>query len=317
MNLLFMGTQDFALEILRALDEARDPLDKLSVVTQPDKPSGRGYKIKFDCVKQYALDRGLDIYQPQSLKDGSFDETLTKIDPSLIVVASYGKILPAKVIDYPEFGCVNVHASLLPAYRGAAPINRAVMAGEKETGVTLMYMDEGLDTGDMIAKASVEIGDMTAGELRDKLAALGGDLLKEYYPKLIISKLPTEKQDPARATYAAKITPEDRPIDFTKSAEEIAAQIRGLSPNPGAVCKIASSGLSLKILDARAHKLPGEISGVPGELADPKHFGKNTVTVITGDGALKLLKLQPEGGKVMDAASLVNGRKLCYPDKLI
>lgn len=314
MNVIFMGTGDFALETLKALYSYPDI--SISVVTQTDKPKGRGHKVVFDCVKEYALEKELEVFQPENLKKEHFEDFLNSHSPRLIVVASYGKILPSYVINYPKMGCVNVHASLLPKYRGAAPINRVIMDGEKETGISLMYMDEGLDTGDIICQSTVEIGKMNVGELRETLAKMGGELLNSKLKELLESRLPASNQDPDLASYANKITGEDRPLDFTLNAEDVFNKIRGLSPIPGATCTVESSGLKLKILEAEVKDCELKDSK-PGELIDPSGMKKNTLAIRCKDKALILKTVQPEGSKVMDAASLSNGRKLCYPDKLI
>ena len=313
-NLVFMGTQSFALEILKALYEKTSSGAKITVVTQPDKPSGRGYKLKTDCVKQFALDSGLDLLQPVTLKTDEFFSELKRIAPEMIVVASYGKILPENVINFPPRGCVNVHASLLPRYRGAAPINRAVMEGEKETGVTLMYMDKGLDTGDMIAKSRIGIGNMNAGELRIALARLGAELLSEWIERLLEKRIEAEKQDETKASYASKITDADRPLDFSLSAEELLYRIRGLSPDPGATAEVEGK-FSMKVLDAALCNAPG-LPEKPGTLFVPAGMKKNTLAVRCAAGALVLKTLQPDGSKPMDAASLLNGRRLTFSDRL-
>lgn len=315
MNLLFMGTEAFALEILKGICE--NTPHNVSVVTQPDKPRGRGQKLQWDCVKTYAVSRELPLYQPETLKEEPFAPLLKELAPDIIVVASYGKILPEYVLLAPPMGCVNVHASLLPEYRGAAPIQRAILDGKTETGVTLMYMAKGLDTGDMICSASVKIGRMNAGELRQALADEGAKLLIENLDRLLSKKQDAVAQDHSRATYADKITKQDCPLRFDKSAQEVVCQIRALSPAPGACCTVASSGLGLKILEAEALEEQGWESYACGELIDPAGFKKNTLLVRCGQGAILLKSVQPDGGKVMDATSLANGRKLNYPDTLI
>ena len=315
MNLLFMGTESFALEILKGICE--NTTHSVSVVTQPDKPRGRGHKLQLDCVKSYAISRELPVYQPESLKQEHFGELLMQLAPDIIVVASYGKILPEYVLQAPPMGCVNVHASLLPLYRGAAPIQRAILDGRTETGVTLMYMAKGLDTGDMICSSSVQIGQMNAGELRQALASEGARLLGDNLDKLLCEKQPATPQDHSLATYADKITKEDCPLYFEKTAQEVVCQIRALSPAPGASCTVASSGLTLKILDAEALYDDKWDEYACGELIEPIGFKKNTLLVRCGQGAIRLKIVQPDGGKAMDAASLANGRKLNYPDTLL
>lgn len=314
---MFMGTEQFALETLKALYEATKDSAQICVVTQTDKPRGRGHKVVFDCVKNFALEKNLTLYQPENLKRENFESTLSEEDPQMIIVASYGKILPKYVLDHPVCGCVCVHASLLPKYRGAAPINRVIMDGETTAGVTLMYMDPGIDTGNMIAKASLEIADRNAGQLRDALALLGAKLLTEHYPLLIKGICPSEPQNDAMSCYAEKITAQDRPIDFTQSAALIVAKIRGLAPSPGATCRVEASGLNLKILDAAVLTPSLPPQGKPGEVIRYPGMKKNVLAVQCGEGILLLTSVQPEGGKVMDAASLINGRKLSCSDQLV
>lgn len=313
-SIVFMGTQSFALEILKALYEKASSFAAITVVTQPDKPSGRGYKLKTDCVKQFALDKSLDLMQPETLKNEDFFSEFKRIDPELIVVASYGKILPENVINYPVRGCVNVHGSLLPEYRGAAPINRAIMDGKEVTGVTLMYMDKGLDTGDMIAKKEIEIKDMNAGALKDALGRLGAVLLSEWLDRLLENRVEAVKQDDSKSSYAVKITNDDRPLDFSLSAKTLLHRIRGLSPEPGAICEVEGK-FTMKILDAEIVTC-GVITAVPGTLFTPSGMKKNTLAVVCGEGALILKTLQPDGSRAMDAASLINGRKISLSDKL-
>ena len=317
MNVMFMGTEVFALEVLQSLYEAKGSSVNLSVVTQTDKPRGRGHKTVYDCVKNYALEKGLTLYQPQNLREENFRDILEREAPRMIVVASYGKILPSYVLNYPECGCVCVHASLLPKYRGAAPINRVIMDGEERTGVTLMYMDNGIDTGNMIAKAAVSIGNMNSGELRGELSRLGAQLLLEHFDRLSQGICPSEKQDNSLSCYAAKITADDRPIDFSATGKAIVGKIKGLAPAPGAVCRVQSSGLALKVLDAQALPLSVLPDGEFGELVHPSGMKKNSVAVKCADGVVILTLVQPEGSKPMDGASLLSGRKLCYPDRLL
>lgn len=317
MNLMFMGTESFALEVLKALYDKKGADTTISVVTQTDKPRGRGHKVVYDCVKDFALEKGLALYQPQNLKEENFRSILEEEAPRMIVVASYGKILPNYVLNYPTCGCVCVHASLLPKYRGAAPINRVIMNGEEKSGVTLMYMDSGIDTGNMIAKAETLIGSKNAGELRDELAKQGAALLMEHFDALWTSLCPSEKQEDSLSCYAEKITAEDRPLDFSKTAKEIVGKIKGLAPAPGATCKVDSTGLGLKVFDAQALPLSPVPEGEFGELVRPEGVKKNAVAIKCADGVVILKLVQPEGSKPMDGASLLNGRKLAFPDRLI
>lgn len=226
MRIVFMGTPAFAAEALRALCEDGGH-DVALVVTNPDKPSGRGHKLTPPPVKDYALSRGIEVFQPLTLRDESARETLRAVGADVFIVAAYGKLLPPEILALPPLGCVNIHASLLPRWRGAAPINRAVMAGDAVGGVTVMYMAEGLDTGDMILKKELPIPpQMTAGEYHDRLAVLGGEAINEYLALAASGTVPREKQDDASATYAAKLTDDDRRLDFAAAAQG------GLQPHP-------------------------------------------------------------------------------------
>lgn len=299
MKILFMGTSDFAVTCLDALVQAgRTPV---AVISQPDKPKGRGYVMTPSPVKAYALERSLPVYTPETLKDGAIADLLKEIDPDLICVVAYGKILPKYVLDYPKYHCVNVHGSLLPMYRGAAPINRAIMAGEKETGVTTMYMAEGLDTGDMLLKASLPIAeDDDFGSVHDKLAVLGGDLLVKTVDALEQGTV-VPKPQVGPTCYAAIIDNDTRAVDFSRSAAEIACQIQGLSPMPCAFC--VADGKRVKLYKARA--LPGSPDVKPGTVSE-------NLTVATGDGWLQILELQPEGKKRMSAEDYLRGNKVLF-----
>ena len=307
MRILFMGTPDFALFSLRALVEAGE--DVVGVVTQPDKPKGRGYTLTPPPVKVYAEEKGLPVYQPKTLRDEAFAELLRQIDPEVIVVVAFGKILPANVLDYPKYGCVNVHGSLLPAYRGAAPMQRAIIDGCAETGITTMFMDVGLDTGDMLLKKSVAI-DLhdTFETVHDKLGECGAELLLRTLALLEAGEITPEKQDDALATYAQKIEKEDCLLDFSRTAKEVHDRIRGLSPIPLSFTH-TSDGRLLKILSSE----PVEGSGRPGEVIS---LSGGRITVACGEGAVALLSVLPEGKKRMSAADFINGRRISVGDIL-
>ena len=307
MRILFMGTPDFALFSLRALVEAGE--DVVGVVTQPDKPKGRGYTLTPPPVKVYAEEKGLPVYQPKTLRDEAFAELLRQIDPEVIVVVAFGKILPANVLDYPKYGCVNVHGSLLPAYRGAAPMQRAIIDGCAETGITTMFMDVGLDTGDMLLKKSVAI-DLhdTFETVHDKLGECGAELLLRTLALLEAGEITPEKQDDALATYAQKIEKEDCLLDFSRTAKEVHDRIRGLSPIPLSFTH-TSDGRLLKILSSE----PVEGKGRPGEVIS---LSGGRITVACGEGAVALLSVLPEGKKKMSAADFINGRRISVGDIL-
>ncbi len=283
-----MGTPDFAVPTLKKLIE--DGYDIISVFTQPDKPKGRGHKMQFSPVKELALENNLEIFQPNTLKDESVINLIKEQNPDVIVVAAYGKILPEDILNIPKYGCVNVHGSLLPKYRGAAPIQWAVLNGDKVTGVTTMLMGKGLDTGDMLLKREVEIpSDETSGELFDRLSLIGADLLVETLEALKSNTVTPQKQNDAESNYASLITKALSPIDWSKSAAEIHNQVRGLNPWP-----CASSHYGKKAIKVHCTKVI-EGSGEAGKLfVSDKHL-----CVYCGKDALQLLEVQLENGKRM------------------
>ena len=307
MRILFMGTPDFALFSLRALVEAGE--DVIGVVTQPDKPKGRGYALMSPPVKVYAEEKGLPVYQPKTLRDEAFATLLSEIDPEVIVVVAFGKILPANVLEYPKYGCVNVHGSLLPAYRGAAPMQRAIIDGCAETGITTMLMDVGLDTGDMLLKKSVPLDLHDNFEtVHDKLGECGASLLLETLDALKNGTAVRIKQDDSLATYAAKIEKEDCVLDFSQSAKAVHDRVRGLSPFPLSFTH-TPDGKMLKVVASE----PAEGKGTPGEVISVKN---GRITVACGEGAVDLLTVLPEGKKRMSAADFINGRKISVGDLL-
>ena len=309
MKILFMGTPDFALSSLSALYEAGENI--IGVVTQPDKPKGRGYTLTPPPVKVYALEKGLPVYQPSTLRGDEFAALLASLAPDLIVVVAYGKILPENVLNYPVHGCINVHGSLLPEYRGAAPMQRAIMEGKAITGITTMYMDVGLDTGDMLLKSEVAIEENDNFEdIHDKLAACGAETLLQTLATIRNGTLVRQKQDDTKATYAAKIEKSDCLIDFSRSAQEVHNQIRGLSPIPLSFTHTADGKL-LKVTRATIAEYDGEHSD----------FGRvislnNGITVNCGRGRITLLDVLPEGKGRMSAADFIRGRKVSEGDIL-
>lgn len=309
MKILFMGTPDFALASLKALCEGGENV--VGVVTQPDKPKGRGYTLTPPPVKVYALEQGIPVYQPNTLRSEEFDTLLREIAPDMIVVVAFGKILPSNVISYPKLGCINVHGSLLPRYRGAAPMQRAIIDGEKYTGITTMYMDEGLDTGDMLLTEKTEIlPEDNFEDIHDKLADSGARVLLKTIEEIRAGRAVRVKQNEAEMTYAAKIEKEDCRIDFSNSAHNIHNLIRGLSPIPLAFTH-TPDGKLLKITSAH-------ISGV--EVCDKTHGTviaiDDGIHVACGDGAIKITGVLPEGKGRMSAADFIRGRKLNIGDIL-
>ena len=309
MRILFMGTPDFALLSLRALVEAGENV--VGVVTQPDKPKGRGYQLQSPPVKVHAMEQGLPVYQPETLKNGAFDEELKNLAPDVIAVVAYGKILPKSVLDFPRFGCINVHGSLLPAYRGAAPMQRAIMDGHTVTGVTTMQMDVGLDTGDMLLKTEVAIGENDNFEdMHDRLGAAGAELLLKTLKALEAGTLTPEKQLDNEATYAAKIEKADCLIDFTAAAGVVHNRIRGLSPIPLAFTH-TPDGKLLKVVESRVCKKTGAC-GVPGTVLSLDEG----IEVACGEGSVLFLRVLPEGKGRMAAADFIRGRRIAKGDLL-
>ncbi len=309
MRILFMGTPDFAATALTAVHATGEEI--VGVVTQPDKPRGRGYTLTPPPVKVKAQELGLNVYQPEKVRGEEFAELLTQLDPELIFVVAYGKILPKNVLDYPKFGCVNAHASLLPKYRGAAPIQRAIMDGETMTGVTAMFMDEGLDTGDMILKKYVTIeSDDNFETVHDKLAAAGAEALCEVVLRINEGTVERTAQ-PDGATYAAKIENDDCRLDFSMPACKLHNIIRGLSPIPlsfthtpdGKLLKITAAAVAD---EAGSTGMPGEVTSIDG--------GK--IRVACGEGEIFILGCQPEGKRRMSSADLINGRRIKVGDIL-
>lgn len=309
MRILFMGTPDFAAVALDAVYKTGEQI--VGVVTQPDKPKGRGYTLTPPPVKVRAQELGLDVYQPERVRTEEFAALLAELDPELILVVAYGKILPENVLEYPKYGCINAHASLLPKLRGAAPIQRAIMEGETVTGVTAMYMDKGLDTGDMILKKYVDITENDNFEsVHDKLAEAGAEALTEVICRINDGSITREPQ-PEGATYASKIENADCRLDFSSSAREIHNIIRGLSPMPLSFTH-TPDGKLLKITEAAVAD-DSTSTGVPGEVTD---VSGGKIRVACGKGDIYILGAQPEGKRRMSSADLINGRRIVKGDIL-
>ena len=303
MRVVFMGTPEIAATCLSALIDGGHEI--AAVITGEDKPRGRRMVMTPTATKALALEKGIAVYTPKTLKDEAFMDLLSSLAPEVIVVVAYGKILPESVLRFPKYGCINVHVSLLPKYRGAAPMQRAVINGEKETGVTLMQMDVGLDTGDILMQSSFPIGaEDTFETVHDTSAALGGAMLCELLPALARGEVTPVKQDDAYSTYAAKIEKADCHIDFHKNAKELNCLIRGVNPIPMAFCLQGEK--TLKIV--RAVPIAGK--GAPGEVLSLSDEGEGSITVACGDGALSITHLIPEGKGRMTAADYIRGRKI-------
>ncbi len=299
MRLVFMGTPQFAVRPLRALAAAGHEI--VGVVTRIDKPAGRGRVLAAPPVKRAAEETGLAVFQPRRVREPAFIATLKSLNPEAIIVAAYGQILPEDVLTLPMHGCINIHASLLPRYRGAAPINWAIIRGDKETGITIMQMDEGMDTGAILLQESIPIEQKdTAGTLTEKLSALGARLITTALPLIAAGKLPPLSQDSSRATLAPLLKKGDGRIDWKLSAVEIHNRVRGLSPWPGAFTFL--DGKLIKIIESEV--IAGD--GAPGLLHEAD---KHTLTAGTGEGLLRILSVQPEGKKVMTAGEFLRGHR--------
>ncbi len=305
-----MGTPDFALPTLRALVESGQEI--VGVLTQPDKPKGRGYQLLPPPVKVYATEQNIPVYQPQTLRGEEFASLLSSLAPEMIVVVAYGKILPPNVLEYPKYGCINVHGSLLPEYRGAAPMQRAIIDGKTVTGITTMLMADGIDTGDMLLTAEAPIGENDNFEvIHDRLAECGADLLLKTLAGLEAGEITPIPQDSSLATHAAKIEKSDCILDFSRPAAELHNLIRGLSPIPLALTH-TPDGKLLKVVESRIFdkdKTPRCSVGTVIEAGED-------IKVVCGRGILSLLTVIPEGKGKMSAADYVRGRKISEGDIL-
>lgn len=301
MDIVFMGTPEFAVPCLERL--ISDGHNVKGVFTQPDKPKGRGHKMQFPPVKECAVDAGIPVYQPLKMKDGEAISILENLNPELIIVVAYGKILPKEILDYPKYGCINMHASILPRYRGAAPIQWSVLNGEKISGVTAMQMDVGLDTGDMLLTKTVEIGENeTAGELHDKLSVLGADVMSETIDLLLKGELKPEKQDDSESNYAPMLSKDLCPIDWNESAQKVHNKVRGLSPWP-----VATAKLGEKTIKIHKTAVSGRCNATPGEVV----VSDKKLIVACGEStSVEIIVLQTEGKKAMNASDFLRGNPI-------
>lgn len=308
-KIVFMGTPAFSAPILRMLVE--EGYDVISVVTQPDRPVGRKKVLTPTPVKEEALRLGLPVYQPEKLKNPDELQYVLDLEPDLIITAAFGQILPSAILEAPKLGAINVHASLLPDYRGGAPIHQAIIDGQSETGVTIMYMVDRLDAGDIISQTVVPIESTDdTGTMFDKLSAAGMELLKETLPSIINGTNSREQQDEEKVTYARNISREQERIDWTKSAVSISNQVRGLHPWP--VAFTTYNEQNMKIWKAAVTE--SAKSGKPGEVLE---LGDDAFIVQTGDGVLAVTELQPAGKKRMSAADYLKGPKIQVGDLLV
>ncbi|MCR5641042.1 MAG: methionyl-tRNA formyltransferase [Lachnospiraceae bacterium] len=298
MNVIFMGTPDFALGTLDAIEAAGHQI--VLVVSQPDRPKGRGNAMQYPPVKEWALERDIPVFQPERIRKPECIEELRKYPADIFVVAAFGQILPKEILEMPRLGCINVHASLLPKYRGAAPIQWSILNGDDVTGVTIMQMGVGLDDGDILTQVEVPIdAEDTGGSLFDKLAIAGGTLCAETMERLDRGEITPQPQDPKLATHVGMIHKELGKLDFSRPAKELECYIRGLNPWPSAYSKLG--GKTLKIWKA---KVLSEVSGTPGEIVE---VTKDTMVIACGEGGLSLVEVQLEGKKRMPIADFLRG----------
>lgn len=301
MKIIFAGTPDFAVPALLMLLGSEHEV--VAVYTQPDRPSGRGRKLQLGPVKQLALSADIPVFQPINLKQEEDVAQLKTLDADLMVVVAYGLILTQAVLDVPRLGCINIHGSLLPRWRGAAPINRAIMAGDKQTGVTIMRVVKQLDAGDMLLKIACEIGDQeTASELHDRMMVMGAEGLRKTLELMQANQLSPEKQDEALVTYAHKLDKSESALDWTRSAGDLVRQVRGLNAWPVAQTKLQGKVMrvwQVEVVDINSNATPGLI------LDDNKH-----IDVVTGDGVLRLLEIQMPGKKRMQVVDFLNAHNV-------
>lgn len=308
MKTIFMGTPEFAIPSLKVVSKNTDL--KL-IFTKEDKRNARGNKIIYSPVKQFGLDNNIEVIQPKRMKDEEVIDKIKEVNPDLIVVVAYGKILPKEIIDIPKYGIINVHSSLLPKYRGASPIHSAILNGDKESGVSIMYIEEGLDSGDVILKETCEITeDDTLGTLHDRLKELGAIGLEKALKLIEVGEVKAEKQDDSKATFVKPITKEQAKIDWNNTKEVIFNQIRGLNPFPGAYTHNEKNE-NIKIY--KSEKLEKEYDGENGTVVE---MTKKGPVVKVANGALRLLEIKFEGKKLQSGADVVNGRKMAVGEKL-
>ena len=311
LRIIFMGTPELASVSLRAL-LACPEFQIIAAVTQPDQPRGRGLKLQPPPVKQVAEQNGLPVLQPRRAREEGFIRELANLQPELIAVAAYGQILPKAILDLPRFGCLNVHTSLLPKYRGAAPIQHAILNGDDESGVTIMKMDEGLDTGDIVTQERMPIDSAdTAQTLHDRLARMGAELLVRTIPDFASGRIQSRPQPPEGVTHAPKIKKPDGEIDWKLPARQVRNRVRAMVPWPGAFTHLPGQPAPhlLKIWEA-------QVTESPGEAGEVLHADKNGIVVGCGAGALRILLLQKEGGRRMTAAEFLAGHPLQPGQKL-
>ncbi|MGA8942057.1 MAG: methionyl-tRNA formyltransferase [Thermoactinomyces sp.] len=309
VRVLFMGTPDFAVPSLRVLLEQKDRIQVIGVVTQPDRPKGRKKEVTPPPVKVEALKYGLPVFQPQKLRSEEATGQILELKPELIVTAAYGQILPEAILEAPAYGCINVHASLLPKYRGGAPIHHAIINGEKETGITIMYMVKALDAGDMLLQRAIPITSRDdVGTMHEKLARLGAECLREVLPQLLDGTVQAVPQDESLVSFAPNITREDERLDWSRSARQLEWQVRGLCPWPGAFTIWKEKPFKVW----KAVSVDQEVDQEPGTVIQLNAEG---ISVATGKGVLRLTEVQPAGKKRMTAEQFRSGRQMKAGDR--
>ncbi|MBR3722688.1 MAG: methionyl-tRNA formyltransferase [Selenomonadaceae bacterium] len=311
LRVLFMGTPDFALPSLKMLT---DEANVVAVVTQPDKPKGRGHKLMPPPVKIFAEEKSILVYQPQKVREPEFVEKLKELAPDVIIVVAFGQILPEEILNFPKYGCINLHGSLLPAYRGAAPIEWSIINGEKNTGVTTMFMAAGLDTGDMLLKEEVAISeDETADELRAVLSEIGAKVLKQTLLKMLSGELKREVQDDSKSSYASRIVKETGLIDWTKSARDIHNLVRGL--NSTSVAYTNFNGEVFKIWRTKLLACGIDVPSGDFEVGSILKTDNDGIYVKTGNGVLLITEVQTPGKKKMSAKDYLRGHSIKLPSR--
>lgn len=302
MKLIYMGTPDFAVPALQALYDAGHEIKY--VVTQPDTVRDRGKKVKFPPVKEKAVELGIPVLQPEKLKyNEEFLETVKAADPDAIIVAAYGKIITKRILETPKYGCLNIHGSLLPRFRGAAPIQAAIIAGDAETGITIMQMEKGLDTGDMIAKAATSTAGKTGQQLHDELSVMGAELIVRTLEDIQSGKAEWVKQDDSLSTYAPMISKEDGHVDFTLDPEEIERRIRAFDPWPGTFADMGNTRFKFwkaQVLDEKTQEAPGTVIGA----------GKEGLDIAANGGVLRVTEIQAPGKKRMATGDYLRGNSI-------
>lgn len=307
IRIVYAGTPDFSVAALSALTQSEHEV--VAVYTQPDRPAGRGREPRPSPVKLKAMEYGIPVFQPESLKDLDAQQHLNELKPDLMVVTAYGLLLPPAVLDIPRLGCINIHASLLPRWRGAAPIQRAILAGDANTGITIMQMDRGLDTGDMLAKAECMIsGDDTASTLHDRLMALGAETLMAMLPAFVAGETKAEVQDETLATYAGKLSKQEAEIDWSQPAEQLERNVRAFNDWPVSFTHWMKKGKAESLRVWRSVIVEGNNKQPAGTVIGS---GRDGIDVATGEAVLRLLEVQPSGKKPMLAADFANAHDLC------